>query len=139
MSQNLTYEKIKRTVKDTRQQGSSLIVTFACPITGESVESRATMTSSSTDLSTVVRRSVVQSLMRSIRRWLYRVLGRGFVGDVGRDITLQASRHKAEKLRFSRADRQKAVVDAFRRVQQQFVWDPQTDHWIHKNAEDALV
>lgn len=139
MSQNMTYETIRRIVKDTRQQGSTLIVTFACPITEKTVESRATMSSSSTDLSTTVNRSIVTNLMRSLQRWLYRLLGRNFAGRVGRDVARQATRGVSQKLRFSRAEKNHAVVEAFRRVQSEFVWDSQTDHWIHKSAEEVLA
>lgn len=130
--QEITYESIAPLVRDVRP-GSTLHVTFTCPVTGQAVQSSATM-GLSQELSATVRRSVINNLIRSFSHWISRVLGHGFGGRIARDLINQGTRGASTNFQYSAADRQKAIVEAFGKVQSQFIRDAASGQWSHANA-----
>lgn len=134
-----TSENIKALVAKVDQQGGSLTVTFSCPITGTEIESRSMMRRDNTSLAAIARRSVIQEIIWSIRRQIFQLFGRGITGRVARDVGGRALHKTGDKFQFSKADKDKAIMEAFQKVQtQHFVWDPQTDHWVHKSAQELV-
>lgn len=138
--QQVNYQQIESLVTNTKQQGNSLQITFTCSVTGQSVEATGRMQrSSNPGAGALVRQSLVRNLMWSLRRWIYRLMGRGMGARIAGDLISQTARGAANRAQFTRADRQDAIVRAFGTVQDQFVWDNHTDHWIHRSAPAELI
>lgn len=133
-----TFENINPIVANVAQQGASLTVTFRCPITEKTVQSRAMMRRQQQGVGSALRRSLIRNIMWSLRRQLFKFLGRGVQGRIASDVATQALRGAGEKFQYSRADKNNAIVQAFTKVQNEFVWDPQTDHWIHTSAQELV-
>lgn len=131
--QQITFADIESLVGDTQQSGSSLRVTFVCPVTGESVESSASMPRNN-GMGAMMRQTLIRQLMWQVRRWLRRFLGRGMQGRIASDMVRHSSRGVSQKFQYSQSDRRKATVEAFSRVQSQFQRDPQTGRWTHQSA-----
>lgn len=135
----VTIENVRPLVEREDLQGGSLKVTFVCRVSGERVEAYGAIKADNEGLATMVRRGVIDEMIGMLRRKIYRMFGRGMVGRFVRDLAGDAMWSTAKKLEYSKAEQDRAIVEAFERVREEhFVWDPDTDQWIHASVVEFL-
>ncbi|TVR03503.1 MAG: hypothetical protein EA398_04805 [Deltaproteobacteria bacterium] len=134
-----SWENVEALVASKEQERGTMVVTFQCPVSGETVEGRASL-NTERSLKSTVKESFLRQLVWSLMRTVRRMLGYRMAGSIASDATRHVATDATEKARFSEADRQKAIVEAFERVQSQFRWDEGDGRWVHVSAasgEDA--
>lgn len=141
MSQ-ITYEMVQPLVAEATQDGSTMRVTFRCPLSGQTVEARGTLQAANTMGSRVARsakRGLLRSLRSALSRTIRNTLGYGVVGQVASDASRGAMTDSGSSPSYSDADRQAAVVRAFESVATVFAWDPQNNRYISAQAAGDVM
>lgn len=128
-----SWENVETLVASKEQERGTMVVMFQCPISGETVEGRASM-KTERSLKSTVKESFLRQLVWSLMRTVRRMLGYRMAGSIASDATRHVTTDATEKARYSEADRQKAIVEAFERVQSQFRWDEGDGRWVHVSA-----
>ena len=129
-----SWENVEPLVASKEQERTTMVVTFQCPVSGETVEGRASL-NTERSLKSTVKESFLRQLVWSLMRTVRRMLGYRMAGSVAADATRHVATDATSKARFSDADRQKAIVEAFERVQSQFRWDESDARWVHASVE----
>lgn len=144
--EQLTYENIKPLVDDVAETGSSLAVTFRCPLSQQTARaqvamadggSSSAMTKTGGGTGSAVGRGIVGMVIRMLISTVLRRFGiRGFGRRmISRQVGRSATRSALDKLGGgSSGDRNQAVVRAFRQVRGEFVWDETRRQWVHKTV-----
>ncbi len=129
---DIDYASIEPLITQRMVKGRQVHVTFARPQGGPSVSTSASLRKDNT-AGQRIKDSVKRSFMYEARNMLMRALGGlfggGVAGRVARQATHEVQRSVAAKLEYSEADVQRAIVEAFKRVQGKFARDPQTKTW----------
>ena len=119
----ITYAELQGLIEHQEVKGSRVEVTFRCPKTGVTQISSAGI-QRGRDLSNVAMSAMKQNLWRSLRSGIMRaisgLLGRGMLGQVGRQVSNEVVRNAGHGARHTGADVETAVVAAFLSVQNQF-------------------
>jgi hypothetical protein len=102
------------------------------------VQSQATLRPKR-DGTAMVRRSVIDQLISSLRRWLLSLFGRGEAGRVAGRLAHQGTRSASRRLQYSKSDRNEGTVKAFQSVQSQFFWDGDAERFVHQSAQDVTT
>lgn len=142
MSQ-ISFELVQPLIAQANQQGSTMHVTFRCPVSGHTVESRGHLQAANTMGSRVAqsaKRSVLWSLRSSLSRAIRSSLGYGIAGRVAADAASGAINTSGSgQQSYSEADRQAAMVRAFESVANQFVWDAQNNRYVSAQAAGVVM
>ncbi len=119
----ITYAELQGLIEHQEVKGSRVEVTFRCPKTGVTQTSSAGIQRGQ-DLGNVAMSAMKQNLWRSLRSGIMRaisgLLGRGMLGQVGRQVSNEVVRNAGHGARHTGADVETAVVAAFLSVQNQF-------------------
>jgi len=117
---------------------------FRCPVTGATVEARASIRRSDGMADAVKRRtkqSVFSRLRWSVARTVRSALGYSMAGRIAGDAASSAMQGAMQGNRASFSDDEKraAVVEAFESVSSQFVWDSAQSRWISAGAAGDVL
>lgn len=132
----LTYDSIRPLVIGEQQQDDLMKVTFRCPRSGRVlsadavIEARETVGSVATD---VAKRETAWGLFSWVSNAVSSVLGGGVAGEVAGHVAGETAYRGVEDSRsfsFSAKDKETAVLEAFRSVQESFVYDEQNGQWV---------
>ena len=143
MSQ-ISYEMIQPLIVQAAQQGSSMHVTFRCPVSGQSIEARGHLQASSSlggKVAESAKRSIMWSLRSSLSRAISRSLGYGIAGRVASDVAYGAvsSGGGSSTQSYSDADKQAGIIAAFESVSSKFAWDAQNRRYISAEAAGVVM
>ncbi len=137
-----SYDDIEPLIADSKIDGSTIEVSFRCPVTQTEVPSQGTMRAGR-DVSSVAQRSVKRSLSQSLRRAVFSAirgaLGSGLLGRAGQDVARSVLTDATDKMNHthSSGEKQAALLEAFEQVQSQFVWDAKSSRWVAAEALGA--
>jgi tellurite resistance protein len=138
----ITFASLQPNIASVQAEGSMVHVVFQCPVSGQQLEARAGMrrgTDMGARAKQTAKRSMMQSLRRSVSSAIRGAFGYGMLGRVGQDLANSAMRQLDESTRYSSADQEAAVVRAFESVRSQFAWDAREERWILGSAaQDTL-
>jgi hypothetical protein len=133
-----TYADLQHLIAKQDVEKRSVVVTFACPQSGFSVESRAGIQRGKGAKNMALgaaKRGMWYSLRNSLLRALSSALGGGVMGRVGREVGRGVLNQAGEGHQFTEDERQAAVVLAFTRVQSKFRHDG--TRWIGAHGQVA--
>lgn len=138
---DVQYEHIAPLIASTEQQGSSIQVVFRCPVTARDVRASGRLQVEDTlgnKVAESAKRRVGWSLRSALGRAVRQAVGYGIAGGIASDVTTSAVSSVTEggERKYSDADRQRAVVDAFEGVRSEFAWDGQ--RFISAEAAGAV-
>ncbi len=137
-----TWSTVSPLVARQNREGRLVVVSFACPVTGQRVSSSASMASSrSKALAGQVQRQAGHAVRQSVAGYVGGLLGGGVMGSLARRAAWEASRPAvgtaAGQQVFSEQDEQDAVVAAFEAVRGNFRWDAGRGGWVHASANPS--
>ena len=147
----ITYESIKPLIAKEELQGSTMRCTFKCPVSDFSVDASGQCRqerSVAGQVAAGAARSAKASLMWSLRGAVAgavgRLLGSGIAGQVGRQAAYSATQGMtrsamSSQVSYSEAQKQAAVVEAFKQVSSSFMWDARNSRWISTKAGGEAV
>jgi uncharacterized tellurite resistance protein B-like protein len=132
MSGPLTYASIAPLLNNERREGRTIIVSFKCPVSEFAVSSKARMRETFSDqVAAHGRRAAAQVVHIHLADYVARSMGRGFAGNMGKMAVREGARQSRAFTRdqvFDDADRQRAIIEAFKMVSHHFRWDGR--RWI---------
>ncbi|MEL6347363.1 MAG: hypothetical protein AAFV53_29885 [Myxococcota bacterium] len=140
-----TYENIAPLIADVQESGRSVRVSFRCPVSNKTVQSSFSMprdNSTSSRMMDQAKRSMMYSLQSSVSQAIRSVFGYNMVGRVAGDVARQAMYSAASSSNqntLSRSETQQAILEAFKRVSNQFIWDNSRGHWVSASAAKDLM
>ena len=142
MSQ-ITYQTIQPLVASAEQQGSSMRVSFRCPVTGQVIEASGALQRSNTmgdRVAESAKRSVMYGLRNALTRSIRRALGYGIVSNVVADAARGAASGSGQASQdYSDDEKQAAIVRAFESVSNQFVWDGANNRFVSVQAAGDVM
>ena len=133
----VTYDLIEPNIADLDVQGNQVRVTWKCPVTGKVVAESGSSMRASVSTSSAIQQSVMRTIVNQILGVFVSSatsLG-GFSGKVARAVSVPAQTgalSAVAKPKYTEANRQTAVVEAFGQVESQFKWDDDRDMYVGK-------
>lgn len=132
-----TYDNVYPIVSSYQVQGTKAIVAFTCPATGQRITSQAAIRRGFLNTQAQMgARTAYGHARKNLGRYAQNMMGGGFMGGIARMAADEATRQTVRRApggavqqQHSDADQQAAVLDAFKRVQNQFSWDPDLEAW----------
>jgi hypothetical protein len=123
-------------------RGRSVYCTFRCPVSGLTINASAAIELNAGQqvadrAQKTLKRRMLSTARSAVSRTITGALGHNLLGQLGRDLTNTASMEVTRKVAqssFTPAMRQAAVVAAFERVADRFVWDKAQRRWIAATA-----
>jgi len=141
-----THDNVAPLVADLQESGRSVRVTFRCPVSGQSVKSSHSVPrnrNTSAQLTNTAKRSMMYGLQSAVNQTIRSVFGYSTVGRVAGDVARQAmysaTSAATNQNTLSSSEKRDAVIEAFKKVSRQFVWDSARGHWISAKAATELM
>ena len=140
--QDASYPDIESLICRADQRKGAMQCTFRCPVTDREVEAQADLaTANSGSLKTKVKQSATQGLTRSFSRtamqWVRSVFGNGAMAKIANDVVHHTTSAVGQP-RFSEAEKQAAILHAFRSVGASFRFDSERGGFVHADATASL-
>lgn len=131
----LTYELIRPLIVEEYEGDKFLMhVSFKAGNSPKVVQSSGAISRQygalSSQAKSLVRDSAVDYLHEMARGLVRGILGTGRMGEAGRRVTERVIHENKRKLRMTKDDKRAAVVEAFRRVANQFHYDNINNRWL---------
>lgn len=128
-----SYAAIEPLIAQRRREGRSVVASFKCPETGESVASRAFLHESLKGRGVEeVRKVATEAVHIHLAGHVARTLGYGFAGNMGRAVVRETARQtlplKRDKL-YTDEDIERGYIEAFRIVSDHFTWNGSEWRW----------
>jgi len=121
----VTYDQLKNNIAEEEVNGSTVTVTFKCPVTEKLYHAVATMRPEkgvAANVKKQAKNELLYAARRGLRGLLRGVLGGGRVGYAAGNAAAR-SVPQAGSPTFGRASREAAVVEAFEAVAPELAWD----------------
>ncbi len=135
---SIDYRQIAPLVAQQQLTGNRMDVVFQCPVSGKQVQSSATVRQGMAGrAASSFKRNAMWSLRSSLFSAVRSVLGHGIVGRTASGVLSEATmgtRTGGSATHYSSGDRQAAIVEAYLRVQNEFVWDSARNGLVHSDA-----
>ena len=139
-----TAAAIRPLVSHQRVQARRLILTFTCPVRRTHVQAQWAAPQSTGVASTVARHaktSLMYEVQRQVLIGVRSMFGYGFAGQLATSVTSTAihsasAAHVSGPPTLSAAEIDVGLVEAFRSVENQFVWA--SDRWVSKGAAPQI-
>ena len=122
---DITYERLKLNIAEEEVNGAQVTVTFKCPVTEKMYHAVTTMrpaTGVGAKVQKQAKNELLSAARRGFRGLLRSVLGGGSVGRVAGNVA-SSSVPSSSGVVYDKSSRETAVVDAFRPLAVNFVWD----------------
>lgn len=132
MTMEVTYASIKPYVLEEVVENSTIKCKFQVEeeiyeATGYiRVDQKAAATH---NIKNMARSSIMGRIRSSLSSLIYKVTGGGLVGNVASMASSETIRQNVSTTSFSRADQEKAIIDAFKKIQHQLYFDEETKAW----------
>ncbi len=135
----ITYAIVEPILKSVDTAGQAIVCEFACPKTGNVIKSEAHPQREGPGLIDRAKKRAKGRAMWKIRSSIIssvqKVCGRGILGSLAGSFAADATTNMgrtntAEKKELTEEQKQAAVVEAFKKVQNKFVWDDDNTQWI---------
>jgi hypothetical protein len=134
------YDNVRPLVQNLNVSGRTLQVRFQCPVSGQTVDARHNVprnNSMGARVSSQMKRNLMWSLQSAVASAIRSTMGYNFAGRVASDVARSAMsgvQQQVSSQTLSSREQADALVEAFRSVQNQFVWDAQRNTWISTGA-----
>ena len=129
----ITYESIEPLLKAAEEHPDHIRCTFACPVTGGEVPSLGALVKG------VELEDVCQGAEEGLLGSLQSALSGLFSSVLGGQSVEVTRAPDAQHPAFTDSERKAGIVQAFRAVANQFVWDPRTERWISAEGAGELL
>ncbi|MEM7104637.1 MAG: hypothetical protein AAF502_15985 [Bacteroidota bacterium] len=129
---NITYEDIKPIIEREQLTEYRMVVWFKADNSPKIIESSANIQRSQAEynqVESIVRDDIIDHLQDVVRGVVGGVLGKGLVGRISTRATERLMHENRRKFSYSKMDKRRAVVEAFKRVATQFSFDRNTGSW----------
>lgn len=143
---DISWDNVQPLVADSQVSGRSVRVTFRCPVSGRNMPASGSVppdTSITGRVASQAKRSFFNELRWAVSRSIRSALGYNFLGRIAADVVGgavdAAVRGSPASSGLSEAERQRAIVEAFRAVQGRFVWDGTRGRWIGADAAQQAM
>ena len=130
---NVDFETISPLISKQEVEGSTLVVTFTCPQTSQTVQARGQLQAGK-GVGSMAKRSALQSVGWSIGSAVRRAMGHNIAGRVAGDVSRGVANSAVRSQQFGKKEKQAAAVLAFQSVASQFAWDEAENRWVHTTA-----
>ncbi|MBM4036746.1 MAG: hypothetical protein FJ291_33855 [Planctomycetes bacterium] len=136
----ITYASIRPLIAKERLEGSVMYCTFQCPVSGFSVDASAMVQQSAGrqiagQVGRDVKRSLIWQLRMAFTNFISRLFGGGTAGMIGSQAAYSATSaadqasYRPQQVTHTDAEKQAAVVAAFRQVASRFRYNEATRSW----------
>ena len=135
-----TYNNVQPLVQSIDVRGRMIQVRFACPVSGQTVDARYNVprdNSMGSRVSQQMKRNLMWSLQSAVASAIRSTMGHNIAGRMASDVARSAMTGVQQQVNsntLSAREQSAALVEAFRSVQSQFVWDAQRATWISHSA-----
>lgn len=135
-----TYNNVQPLVQSIDVRGRTIQVRFACPVSGQTVDARYNVprdNSMGSRVSQQMKRNLMWSLQSAVASAIRSTMGHNIAGRMASDVARSAMTGVQQQVNsntLSAREQSAALVEAFRSVQSQFVWDAQRATWISQTA-----
>lgn len=135
-----TYASIAPLVEAQKQDTNVLRVTFRCPRSGLTVKADAVLEShetAGTVARDVAKREAAWGLFRWVSSTVSSLFGGGVAGEIAGEIGGEVAYDQVDSrgnFVFTEEEKQAAVLEAFRNVEDQFEFDEQAGQWVMKRS-----
>ena len=135
-----TYNNVQPLVQSIDVRGRMIQVRFACPVSGQTVDARYNVprdNSMGSRVSQQMKRNLMWSLQSAVASAIRSTMGHNIAGRMASDVARSAMTGVQQQVNsntLSAREQSAALVEAFRSVQSQFVWDAQRATWISQTA-----
>lgn len=135
-----TYNNVQPLVQSIDVRGRMIQVRFACPVSGQTVDARYNVprdNSMGSRVSQQMKRNLMWSLQSAVASAIRSTMGHNIAGRMASDVARSAMtgvQQQVSSNTLSSREQSAALVEAFRSVQSQFVWDAQRATWISQTA-----
>ncbi|MFT7520028.1 MAG: tellurite resistance protein, partial [Kiritimatiellia bacterium] len=140
---NLDYAHIEPLIANVEERGRSVAVQFECPASGSVIKAQYTLAAKSTNtMGAQASRTVMYEVRRSIGPMIRGIFGNSAMGRMASGMADSAMRNATmprSRQSMSGSERNKAVVESFKSVLNQFVWDAKNGRWISAQAARDLM
>ncbi len=132
-----SYAQIQPLIAQQQLQGSTVHVVFQCPLTGRHEASTGPVRKGRTSAFLQGMKGRAMSQLRwSLANMVRSALGGGYLGRTGSSMVHEATTGATGGARAAtRGELQAAVLEAFVKVQSQFVFDAARGGWVHTSAK----
>ena len=142
----ITQDNVQPLIADVQASGRRVSVQFRCPASGRVVPAQHTMGAKAPNrMAQTAQRSVMYEVRRAVGPMLRGIFGNNMMGRMAGQMADSAMRNATMgvtgtgRQTLSNAEQQEAVLEAFRSVAGQFVWDGQNGRWIAAAAARDLM
>ena len=122
--------------------GSRVDCVFRCPVTGDTYSSGAQMmrdAAQSNSVASSVKRGMKYELGYAVSRVMRSVFGYNPLANVASRVASDAVRNVQTYEKFTEADEEKAILEAFRKVAHRFTWDAKKGTWVSSSAVEQML
>ena len=140
-----SYDNVQPLVQSVDVRGRTIQARFVCPISGQTVDARYSMprdNSMGSRVSQQMKRNLMWSLQSAVASAIRSTMGHNMAGRVASDVARSAMTGVQQQVNsntLSGSEQSTALVEAFRTVQSQFVWDAQRHTWISQGAMNEAM
>lgn len=140
-----SYQFIEPLIVRAEQKGSAMHCTFECPVTGESVESRASIRRGQGFADTAsrsVQRGLHRNMRNTIRRNILKFLGHNTWGRMAADMVdsfVGETFFSSGQQNYSANEKEQAIIQAFENVKSRFAWDEQNRRWVSARVMQEMA
>jgi tellurite resistance protein len=129
-------------IAQSTPDGSTMRVTFRCPVSGTTVEASAAMQVSD-DLASKAKAGAKRGLMWSLRGAVAgaarQAMGGGMAGSMASGATYGATSKVGSSVTYSDEQKKAAMVQAFESVRNQFAWDAANNRFVSLQAAAEVM
>jgi uncharacterized tellurite resistance protein B-like protein len=140
-----SYDNVQPLAQTVDVRGRTIQVRFACPISGTTVDARYSMprdNSMGSRVSQQMKRNLMWSLQSAVASAIRSTMGHNMAGRVASDVARSAMtgvQQQVSSNTLSTREQSAALVEAFRTVQNQFVWDAHRNTWISQGSMNEAM
>lgn len=140
----ITLENVQPLITNVQASGRTLTVQFRCPVSNHVVPAQyMAAAKQQSRLAQTAQRTVMYEVRRAIAPMLRGVFGYGMVGRMASQAADTAIRSATSTRRgptgLSQSEQNEALIEAFRSVSSQFVWDGPNGRWLSARAARDLM
>ncbi|MEM7198934.1 MAG: hypothetical protein AAF628_01625 [Planctomycetota bacterium] len=132
----ISYQTVQRLITQEQVDGRTLHVVFTCPVSGHTVPATSTINAPPTASDQVkhrAKRAFLQSVRGPIANAIRQAFGYSTLGRMAGDVASQvaySTTSARSTMAFSDTQKQAAALDAFRKVESQFVWSEENGGFV---------
>jgi hypothetical protein len=138
----IPFPAIQPLIATAQADGPMMQVTFRCPVSGTTVSSTATIQADDglgSRAAEGAKRSLLWGVKNALSRAVQSALGHGMLGSAASSAAYGAMSDVGSKRSYSEEEKRAAIVAAFERVKDRFIWDAAGRRFISAQAGGEVL